>query len=121
MPRSRRPEARVRDAAAAPGGPLPGLDDLDKLLEHRVRLAVCVLLERHDALTFRRLKDVTGETDGSLGAQLGKLEEAGYVRVRKKIEGRRPVSWYRLAPAGRAALRTHLRALEQLLDGLGRE
>lgn len=113
---SRRPEPDPR--AEQDPEPLAGLADLDRLLEHRVRLAICVLLERHDALTFRRLKDCTGETDGSLGAQLAKLEEAGYVSVRKAFEGRRPVSWYRLKRAGSKALQDHLRALKALIKDL---
>ncbi len=92
----------------------------DRLLEHRVRLALCVVLSRRDALAFRRLKELTGETDGSLGAHLRRLEEAGYVAVRKEFQERKPVSWYSLTAAGHHALRGHVRALERLLAGLER-
>jgi DNA-binding MarR family transcriptional regulator len=87
----------------------------DRLLEHRTRLGVCVLLARHDALAFARLRHLLSETDGSLGANLAKLEEAGYLEVEKSFENRRPMSWYRLTTAGRRALRGHLAALEQLV------
>src|SRR5438874_6555699 len=92
-----------------------GLDRLDPVLQHRSRLGACVLLSTADVLNFSRLKALLGETDGNLGAQLRKLEEAGYVTVNKEFEKRKPVSWYSLTPAGRAALKEHLSGLEALI------
>lgn len=94
----------------------PQLESLERLLEHRIRLAICVLLSRNDALSFARLKDLLDETDGSLGAHLQKLEESGYINVRKEFQDRKPVSWYTLRPPGRKALLTHLAALERLIE-----
>ena len=34
------------------------LSSLKGLFEHRVRLAICVLLSKHDAMSFSRLKQV---------------------------------------------------------------
>jgi DNA-binding MarR family transcriptional regulator len=97
---------------------LPALPPLDRLFEHRARLAIAVLLAARDALSFRRLKEVLAETDGSLGAHLRRLEEAGYVAVRKEFEERKPISWYSLTAAGRSALEHHVRGLESLLAEL---
>lgn len=80
-----------------------------------MRLAVAVLLTRWDRLSFSRLRELTGETDGSLGAHLRRMEDAGYLTVDKEFVQRKPVSWYALAPAGRAALTDHLVALEDLI------
>lgn len=104
--------------APDPGGAaeLQGrLEQLDKALEHRVRLAIAVLLTRYDRLSFTRLRDLTGETDGSLGAHLRRLEDGGHVRVKKEFVNRKPVSWYALSAAGRTALAAHLDALEGLI------
>ena len=92
-----------------------GLANLDKLLEHRSRLGACVLLSNADRLSFSRLKELLGETDGNLGAHLRKLENSGYVDLNKQFENRRPVSWYALSRSGRAALKKHLQALEVLI------
>ena len=92
-----------------------GLEGLDDLLEHRSRLATCVLLSRADQLSFSRLKQLLNETDGNLGAQLRKLEDAGYLGVRKAYDERRPVSWYRLTPKGQKALIAHVDALGRLI------
>ncbi len=95
---------------------LDELAALNGLLEHRVRLAICVLLSAHDALSFTRLKGALGETDGSLGAHLRKLEDAEYVSAEKTYLNRRPVTWYRLLPLGRSRLRQQIDGLTQLID-----
>lgn len=92
-----------------------GLLDADPLLEHRVRLAVCVLLSSSDEISFSRFKQLLQQTDGNLGAQLRKLEEAEYLDVRKVFEARKPVSWYRLTARGRQALGQHLQHLQRLV------
>ena len=91
------------------------LQSLDALLQHRSRLGACVLLSTSDALTFSRLRTLLDETDGNLGAQLRKLEEAGYVSVNKRFDERKPQSWYELTATGRKALKGHLQAMETLL------
>ena len=101
---------------------IPGLDELASLgglLEHRVRLAVCVLLSKHDAMSFSRLKQVLDETDGSLGTHLRKLEDAGYVSIEKTYRGRRPVTWYQLSPDGRTRLEQHVANLMRLIERAG--
>jgi DNA-binding PadR family transcriptional regulator len=91
------------------------ISGIDRLLEHRVRLAISVLLTRNDSLTFPRLKTLLEETDGSLGAHLRKLEDAGYIDVTKEFRDRKPVTWYALTAAGRNALNGHLSAMQQLI------
>src|SRR5205814_4834420 len=91
------------------------LKALDPLLQHRSRLVACVLLSTADALSFSRLKTLLNETDGNLGAQLRKLEDAGYVNVKKEFESRKPVSWYSLSASGHKALKSHLSAMEMLI------
>lgn len=93
-----------------------GFSALDPLLEHRARLAVCVLLSRHGEMSFASFKRLLGMTDGNLGAQLRKLEEAGYVSLRRAFEARKPVTWYALARPGRNALKAHLGALQSLVS-----
>ena len=92
-----------------------GLNNLVKLLGHRTRLGICVLLARNDALSFSRLKELLEETDGNLGAQLRKLEDEKFLSVRKEFHNRKPVTWYALTKHGLRGLNEHVRALEQLL------
>jgi DNA-binding MarR family transcriptional regulator len=92
-----------------------GLAGLDPLLQHRSRLGAMVLLSTADALSFSRLRELLGETDGNLGAQLRKLEDAGYIGVKKEFADRKPVSWYAISRRGQTALRSHLAAMELLI------
>jgi DNA-binding MarR family transcriptional regulator len=92
------------------------LVSLDKLLEHRVRLGICVLLTQNDSLTFQRFKELLQETDGSLGAHLRRLEDAEYISVKKEFRDRKPVSWYTLTEGGRTAIDKHLTALQHLIQ-----
>ena len=98
---------------------IPGLIELESLnglLEHRVRLAICVLLSKHDAMSFSRLKQVLAEKDGSLGTHLRKLEDAGYLAIDKTYRARRPVTWYHLTAAGRTRLQQHITNLTRLIE-----
>jgi DNA-binding MarR family transcriptional regulator len=92
-----------------------GLDRLDPLLQHRSRLGAMVLLSGTDAMSFVRLRELLKETDGNLGAQLRKLEDAGYVGVQKLFDRRKPVTWYAISKTGQTALKSHLAAMESLM------
>lgn len=91
------------------------LAELDRLLEHRIRLAICVLLRKQDRINFTRFKTLLDQTDGSLGAQLRKLEDAGYISAEKTFEARKPVTWYALTETGTQALARHVDAMQALL------
>jgi DNA-binding MarR family transcriptional regulator len=95
------------------------LGRLDPLLQHRSRLGALVLLNGTDAMSFARLRNLLDETDGNLGAQLRKLEEAGYLSATKEFVDRKPVTWYALTATGRQALRAHLRAMQGLIESAG--
>jgi DNA-binding PadR family transcriptional regulator len=92
------------------------LNSVSNILSHRIRLGICVLLSRHTALSFSRLKELLEETDGSLGAQLRRLEDEGFISVKKEFRQRKPVSWYSLTEAGRKALERHFDAMIKLIQ-----
>jgi DNA-binding transcriptional ArsR family regulator len=106
----------ARRPDAPPSGPWDAVAGLDPVLQHRSRVAAAVLLSRHGQLSFSRLKQLLDETDGNLGAQLRKLEDAGYVTARKAFVDRKPVTWYGLAAKGKRALASHLDALSRLVE-----
>ena len=96
---------------------MPELPELNPVIHGKLRLALLSLLSGVDEAEFTWLRAKTGSTDGNLGAQLMKLEEAGYVAVEKKFVQRKPQSLYRMTEAGRAALREYVQALRELLGG----
>ena len=96
---------------------MPELPELNPVIHGNLRLALLSLLIGVEEAEFTWLRQKTGSTDGNLGAQLLKLEEAGYVAVEKKFVQRKPQSIYRITEAGRAALGEYVQALKQLLGG----
>ena len=94
---------------------MPELPELNPVIHGKLRLALLSLLSSVEEAEFTWLRSKTGSTDGNLGAQLLKLEEAGYVAVEKKFVQRKPLTIYRMTDAGRQALTEYVRALKQLL------
>ena len=75
---------------------MPELPELNPIIHGKLRLAVLSLLAGVEQADFTWLRSKTGSTDGNLGAQLLKLEEAGYLAVEKKFLMRKPQSVYRI-------------------------
>jgi DNA-binding PadR family transcriptional regulator len=96
---------------------MPELPELNPVIHGKLRLALLSLLAGVEEAEFTWLRGKTGSTDGNLGAQLLKLEEAGYVVVEKRFVQRKPQTLYRMTEAGRAALGEYVAALKQLLGG----
>ncbi len=96
---------------------MPDLPELNPVIHGKLRLALLSLLATVEEAEFTWLRAKTGSTDGNLGAQLMKLEEAGYVTVEKKFVQRKPQTLYRMTDSGRVALTAYVQALKQLLGG----
>lgn len=93
--------------------------ELDPVIHQTTRLrlmAVLCQLESGDWIDFTKLRGELALTDGNLGAQLGKLEEAAYVKVRKGFAGRRPRTQVHATARGRLAFASHCEALRQIID-----
>jgi len=94
---------------------MPDLPELDPVVHGRLRLALLSLLSGVEEAEFTWLRARTQATDGNLGAQLLKLEQAGYVAVEKRFVLRKPQTLYRISESGRQALTNYIRALRKLL------
>jgi DNA-binding MarR family transcriptional regulator len=91
---------------------------LDPVIHQETRLRLMALLAslgEGAQVEFTWLKEALDLTEGNLSSHLAKLEEAGYVQVEKGYQGRRPRTWVRLTPQGRAAYQAHRQALLELL------
>lgn len=92
------------------------MKQLDPLFEHRARLTIGVLLMRHTRISFAKFKEELQMTDGNLGAQLRKLEDAGYLELKRDFVDRKPVTWYSLTAVGKKAVKAHVKALQELIN-----
>jgi DNA-binding transcriptional ArsR family regulator len=92
--------------------------DIDPVIHGKLRLAAMSLLAGVEQADFTWLREKTGATDGNLGAQMLKLEEAGYVSAEKRFVRRKPQTVYRLTVEGREALVKYVAALKRMLGGV---
>jgi DNA-binding MarR family transcriptional regulator len=65
---------------------------IDDVIHSRIRLAIMAALIAADEIEFTALRSLTKATDGNLSANLKKLEEAGYIMVKKEFVNRKPAS-----------------------------
>ena len=89
---------------------------LDPIIHVRVRLGIVSALAVEESLTFNQLKERLDTSDGNLSVHARRLEEAGYVEIRKSFDGRIPRTDYRLTETGRQALQRYLDHMEALIE-----
>jgi len=77
---------------------------LDRVVHEPARLAILAVLSGAQEVDFAFLQVATGLTKGNLSRQASKLEEAGYITIRKYFRGKIPATGYRLTAIGREAL-----------------
>ena len=95
------------------------MSQLNELIHQPTRLRIMAALSALGPGTeveFTYLRDILDLTDGNLGTHLAKLEEAGYVAVRKTFVGRKPRTFVSLTPHGQHAFAEHLAALRAILN-----
>jgi DNA-binding HxlR family transcriptional regulator len=92
-----------------------GLKDFDRLIYERVRLGIMSALSVNASMTFNELKELLKTSDGNLSAHGRKLEEAGYIVVRKSFAARLPRTEYSLTTKGRRVFERYLAHMESLI------
>jgi DNA-binding MarR family transcriptional regulator len=88
---------------------------INDLIHSRIRLAVMSALTSIGPASFSIIKRTVGATDGNLSVHIRKLEDGGYIRVKKTFIDRKPVSIYSLTDNGKAAFKTYIQYLENML------
>ncbi len=91
-------------------------DGLDRLIHERLRLGIVSALATGESLSFHDLKKILRTTDGNLSVHARKLEDAGYIKVSKGFEDRKPKTEYQLTENGRRALKAYLNSMETILN-----
>ncbi len=88
---------------------------LDDIIHSRIRLAVMSVLISIDEAEFTFLKNKVNATDGNLSTHLKKLEDAGYISVKKIFIDRKPLSRYLLTQKGKKAFEIYIKKLENMI------
>lgn len=91
------------------------IQNLNKILDSRIRLGIMSALIVNDNMNFNELKELIEVTDGNLASHLKTLEDNEYVKVEKGFIGRKTNTTYSVTKAGQKAFKAHLEALEQMI------
>ena len=94
----------------------PATEELDRLIHERMRLGIVSALAAEERLSFADLKAILKTTDGNLSVHARKLENAGYIKVEKGFEDRKPRTEYSLTSTGRRALELYIDRMDALLS-----
>lgn len=92
--------------------------ELDKVIHERMRLGIISALAANEKLSFSELKSLLDTTDGNISVHARKLEDAGYVSMKKSFSGRVPLTEYSITAAGRKALEQYLDHMEALIRAM---
>ncbi len=91
------------------------LKKLDPLLHSELRLAIMSLLISVEKAEFTYLKEKTEATAGNLSVQITKLEDAGYIIVKKGFKGKIPQTTCNITKKGVEAFEKYVEELKAYL------
>ena len=88
----------------------------DELILSKTRLGIIAALMSGDKLDFTYLRNALNLSDGNLGIQIRKLEEAGYIKVEKVFVGRKPKTFCKITRKGQKAVKNLISKLDALFN-----
>jgi DNA-binding transcriptional ArsR family regulator len=101
------PDLETADTPLAPDAEVHEALTLDRIVHEPARLAILAVLSSAEEVDFAFLQTATGLTKGNLSRQASKLEEAGYITIRKYFKGKIPATGYSITPKGKEAFATY--------------
>ncbi|MDA3910344.1 MAG: transcriptional regulator [Bacteroidales bacterium] len=92
------------------------MEQLDPVLHSQLRLAIISLLVKHEKLDFSYLKKQTESSSGNLSVQIKKLEDAGYIEVKKRFKNNYPQTSCLLTEKGLSAFEQYVASINAYLN-----
>ncbi|KQC11791.1 MAG: transcriptional regulator [Candidatus Cloacimonas sp. SDB] len=90
--------------------------EIDDIIHARIRLAIMTILLVRGKTDFATLKKQTKTSDGNLSTHLRKLEDAGYISLKKSFVERKPITVYWVSAKGKKAYANYLATIEKLVN-----
>lgn len=90
--------------------------ELDPLLHSELRLAIMSILLTVEEADFNYLKESTQSTSGNISVQIDKLQQAGYISVKRGFVGKRTRTVCKITPIGVTAFEKYVDALKSYID-----
>ena len=96
---------------------LPKFPEIDRIIHEPARLAILTVLSSCREADFLFLQNATGLSKGNLSVQLTKLEEAGFIRIRKEIVAKKTRTTALLSARGFREIALYWKMMEKLRQG----
>lgn len=87
------------------------LTSLDRVIHEPARLMIMTILYAIEEADFLYLQRECGLTQGNLSSHLTRLEDAGYVQIKKTFKGKYPLTICSLTSKGRKAFQEYARTM----------
>jgi DNA-binding MarR family transcriptional regulator len=97
---------------------LQPLAEIDRVIHEPARLMILAYLTVVESADFLFIQRQTGLTGGNLSSHLTRLEDIGYVSIKKEFVDKIPRTLLRITRKGRDAFRTYKRTMLQVLKEL---
>lgn len=91
-------------------------NDLNPLLHSQLRLAIMSLLVANEKADFTEIKEETGASSGNVSVQIKKLEEAGYLSVKKSFKNNYPNTEAIITKKGIQAFENYVNNLKKYIQ-----
>ena len=89
--------------------------EIDRIIHEPARLLILCYLYVVEGMDFMFLMNQTGLTQGNLSAHLTKLEEAGYVTIKKEFINKRPNTMISISVSGQKAFEKYCKEIKEYL------
>ena len=91
-------------------------EDLDPLLHSQLRLSIVSTLMTVDEANFNFIKETTNATSGNISIQIKKLQETGYIKVKKSFKNNYPNTTISITNKGREAFENYVNNLKKYIQ-----
>ena len=90
--------------------------DLDPRLHSKLRLSIVSILMSVDEANFNFIKETTNATSGNISIQIKKLQEGGYIQVKKSFKNNYPNTSISITSKGIEAFETYVENLKKYIN-----
>ncbi len=89
--------------------------DLDPILHSQLRLSIVSILISLKETDFNYIRETTQATSGNISIQIKKLQDAGYIRVKKSFKNNYPNTTLSITEKGIEAFETYVENLKKYI------
>ena len=90
--------------------------DLDPILHSQLRLSIVSILISVDEVNFNYIKETTQATAGNISIQIKKLQDAGYIDVKKTFKNNYPNTTISITKKGIKAFEDYVNNLKDYIN-----